>query len=201
MKPLATLAIIAIVFAAGCTIRTGSGPLAYSDAAYVNSPGTCYGDYPWTGVPPVDLPYELRMKNYSGGSCVHASTEMIMRWQGMEDLAAWWRETYHGGESSGGLINKCEKAGLRFAYTTEGDVGFLDWCSRTKRGATIFYKPSHSICFFGWTEDGRQAILLDNNHIKEHEYVDRETFISKWKGFGGFALTPVYSPAPPRPWL
>lgn len=190
---------ILVMLLAGCTIKTS--PVPISLASTHNPAATCYGDYPWASVPPVDLPYELRMKNYSGGSCVHASTESVMRWQGMPELADWWRATYGGGESSGGLISKCNKAGIRFAYTTEGDVGFLDWVHRTKRGATIFYKPSHSINFYGWTPDGRQAILLDNNHTQEHEYVERETFIKKWKGFGGFALTPVYSPAPPRPWM
>lgn len=197
MKRWAMLLIVATL--AGCTLTTGGGDCPDGQCPHNASETTAQN--PYVAVPPVDLPLALREKNYKGGSCVHASTEMILRWQGMEDLAAWWRQTYAHGEHASGLISKCEKAGLRYAYTTKGEEGFLDWCSRTRRGAVIFYKPSHSICFFGYTPDGKQAILLDNNRIQEHEYVDRETFIRKWKGFGGFALTPVYSPAPPRPWL
>lgn len=201
MKRFSCLLLLCI---AGCTIRTGSQPLPAPQPRPHVQPAQPYcpdGNCPYQAVAPVDLPLELRERNYKGGSCVHASTVMILRWQGCEELAAWWRETYAHGESETGLIRKAEKAGLHYAYTSDGDEAFLDWCSSTRRGAVIFYKPSHSICFFGWTADGRQAVLLDNNRIKEHELVDRETFIHRWRGFGGFAFTPVYSPAPPRPYL
>lgn len=149
----------------------------------------------------MDLPKELREKNYAGGSCVHASTEMVLRWQGFEELADWWRQQYSGGEYAGGLIGKFNKANLQFAYTTDGEESFLEWVSRTRRGAVIFYKPMHSICFCGYDTSGN-AILLDNNHIDRYEKVPKETFLRNWKNrYRGFALTPVYSPAPPTPYV
>lgn len=152
-------------------------------------------------IPPMDLPPELRERNYSGGSCVHASTIMVLRWQGMEELADWWRQTYAHGESSSGLIGKADKAGLAFAYTLEGDEQFLDWVSSTRRGATIFYYPNHSICFNGFTDHGQTAVLLDNNRIDRYITLPRAEFLRAWRGYGGFAFTPVGSPAPPRPFI
>lgn len=152
--------------------------------------------------PDCDLPMEMREKNYSGGSCYVASTIMVLRQQGLEDMADWFRETYRGGQSTGGMVRKLEKAGCRFAYTDSGDPAFLDWCSRTRRWAAITYKPSHAINFCGWTKDGQQAILLDNNRVRSYEYVEREKFLSNWKRrYGGGAITVVYTPSPPRPWL
>src|SRR5687768_14605354 len=47
-------------------------------------------------IPTVNLPRELREPNWGGGSCVHASTVHLLRWQGHHELAAWWRANYSG---------------------------------------------------------------------------------------------------------
>ncbi len=150
--------------------------------------------------PPMDLPRSLREQNWGGGSCVHASTVMCLRWQGLEDVAAMWRRTYSGGESLSGLLAKLERNGLRYAYTGR-DPAFLEWASRTRRGAVIFYFPNHSICFAGYSADGRTAILLDNNRIGQFLSVPKDEFVRSWQGYGGVAVTPVYSPEPPAPYL
>jgi hypothetical protein len=147
-------------------------------------------------VPAMDLPLAMREHNWGGGSCVHASTVMCLRWQHQEEWAAFWRTHYSGGESLGGLVDKLEKNGLRYAYTN-GDESFLDWCSRTRRGAVIFYFPNHSICFVGH-HDG-QAWLLDNNREDHFLRVPWDEFVRNWKGYGGVALTPIYVPPPPQP--
>jgi len=157
------------------------------------------GRCPYEAVPPVDLPEALREWNYAGGSCVHASMVTVLRNQGMIDLAAWWRRSYAYGETFTGFVRKSEAAGLRYAYTFMGDAAFLDWCSRTRRGAVIFYKPAHAITFAGYV-DGN-AVLIDNNHPHRPEYVERGRFLQLWRGYGGMALTPVHSPNPPRPWI
>lgn len=146
-----------------------------------------------------DLPYELRMKNWGGGSCVHASTIDALEWTGQHEMAVYWRQAYIGGESLSGLVAKAEKNNLAYAYTGSGDAAFLDWASRTRRWATIFFKPNHSINFCGWAENG-DAILLDNNATKDYERVPHDRFISAWKGYGGVAWVPVYSPTPPTMW-
>ena len=163
-------------------------------------PETPPADCPYKAVPPMDLPVELRESNYgSGGSCVHASMVACLRWQNLHKLADWWRGRYSGGEGIGGLASKAEAAGLRFAYTRQGDSQFLEWCSRTRRGAVIFYYENHSIVFCGFV--GNEAVVMDNNRVDRLTRIPKQDFIRRWRSYGGVALTPVYSPDPPRPWV
>jgi hypothetical protein len=163
----------------------------------------------------LDLPPELRTKNWGGGSCVHASNVNLLKWMELWSLADWWRKTYSGGEYDTRLVARLEQAGLRYAYVHGGvdnnangrDDGeeFLEWCARTRRGAGIFYKPQHSINLVGLDE--QYAYLLDNNatdypeRIGHYERVPRAEFFRKWRGFGGFAWTLVYDPTPPQPFV
>lgn len=148
--------------------------------------------------PVVDLPEAMRTKNYKGGSCVHASTINLLKWQGLDELAQWWRENHAYGESAGPLASKMEKAGLKFAYVTNGDPAFIEWAIRTRRGAGIGYKPRHAINIVGLTQT--HAILLDNNATHRYEYVPREEFFRKWRSqFGGWAWAVIYEPPAPRP--
>ena len=148
----------------------------------------------------LDLPAELRTQNWGGGSCVHASTVTLLQWQGMPELAEWWRHNYSGGESSSGITSKMEKAGLSYAYTKSGDESFLEWSCRTRRCAGIFYKPGHAVNLVGL--DDENAYLLDNNHTSQIETVPRGEFMRRWKNnYGGFAWTIVATPSPPSPWF
>jgi len=146
-------------------------------------------------VPAMNLPLQLRQHNWGGGSCVHASTVMCLRWQQQFEMADYWRKTYSGGESLDGLAAKLDANGVRYAFTSSGDPAFLEWATRTRRGAVIFYFPSHSICFVG--HQGDQAWLLDNNREDHYLQVPWDTFVTNWKGYGGVALTPIYVPPPP----
>jgi hypothetical protein len=150
-------------------------------------------------VPAMNLPVDMRMHNYAGGSCVHASTESCLRWQHQYAWADFWRSHYSGGESAQGLAAKFDKNGLKYAYTTSGDTAFLDWCDRTRRGAVIFYYTNHSINFVG--HSGGYAYVLDNNREDHYITIEWNEFVRNWRGFGGFALTPVYVPPPPQPRL
>jgi hypothetical protein len=147
----------------------------------------------------MDLPLGLRQHNWGGGSCVHASTVMCLRWQQQFAWADYWRANYSGGESLGGLTEKLDANGLRYAFTDAGDPAFLDWATRTRRGAVIFYFPNHSICFVGHhrTAAGDQTWLLDNNREDHFLRVPWNEFVKNWKGYGGVALTPIYVPPPP----
>lgn len=153
----------------------------------------------------MDLPPELREPNWGGGSCVHASTVMVLRWQGQYELADWWRENYIGGEYSDRLIKRMEAANLRYAYTLDSDFEFIRWAMRTGRGCGIFYKPNHAICAVGL--DDQYVYLLDNNDVDRPERegtperVPVDEFIRRWRGYGGFAWTVVYTPNPPEPTL
>lgn len=170
-------------------------PLADLRSATDLPPGTDLGVV-------LELPLELRQPNWGGGSCVHATNVMVLRHQGLYEMANWWRKTYSGGEYDTRLAQRLDAAGLRYAYA-HNDEKFLMWCIRTRRGAGIFYKPNHSIACVGM--DDTYVYLLDNNDVNyperegHYERVPREEFFRKWKGYGGFAWTLVYSPLPPEP--
>lgn len=151
-------------------------------------------------VPIANIPRALREWNWGGGSCVHASNVMQLRWQNQMELAAWWRKTYAGGESYQGLTSKLQRAGVPYYSTANGDVSILERASQERRAAVIFYYPNHSILFVHI--DAQRAIVLDNNRIEAYIEIPREQFISAWKSYGGVAIVPtVGSPAPPLPWF
>lgn len=153
----------------------------------------------------MDLPPAMRTKNWGGGSCVHASTVSLLKWQGQYEMADWWRETYIGGEYATRLVNRMEQAGLRYAYTSEGDMQFLEWAHRNRLGAGLFFFPAHAINFVGM--DDKYVYLLDNNNVSypedrgHYRRIDIGTFRRKWRDYyGGFAWTIVsLSPPPPPP--
>lgn len=162
------------------------------------------GRCPYATLAPVDLPQAWRTPNYAGGSCLHAATIDLLRWQGQHQMADYWRRNYSGAASVPGTIAPtADRLGLRFAYTTEGDEAFLEWCSDTKRGAAIHWqlnRPSdHAVTFLGYVGD--TANLLDNNRVSTPVAMPKADFLRIWKASGGYALTFVYSPQPPRPWI
>lgn len=202
--PLAAVLSLVVLWGGLLFSEPAAQPLADPDLAAMPAarssdlpPGTNLGVV-------MELPLELRQPNWGGGSCVHASNVMVLRHQGLFEMADWWRKTYSGGEYDTRLAQRLDAAGLRYAYA-HNDEKFLMWCIRTRRGAGIFYKPSHSICCVGM--DDTYVYLLDNNDVNRpereghYERVPREEFFLKWRGYGGFAWTLVYSPLPPEPHL
>ena len=149
--------------------------------------------------PVVDVPAELRTSNWGGGSCVHASTVHLLHWQGQHELAAWWRQTYSGGEYATRLHERLDSARLRYAYTTSGDAAFLEWALRTRRGAGITYFPSHAVNLVHL--DSERAGLLDNNRVEQIVWLPRDEFLRNWKAYGGWAWTLVYDAPPPVPFI
>ena len=154
----------------------------------------------YTGVV-LDLPPELRMKNYSGGSCVWASCETVLRWMGQFEMADYFRQQYHGGENDTRLIARLEAAGLKYCWSSE--PSFFDWCQRTRRGCGIFYRPSHSITWVG--KDATYDYILDNNDVNypethgHYDRVEHNAFIKAWHGYGSFAWSFIYDPAAGTP--
>lgn len=191
-----------ILCCSGCEVRIvtsdGRQRTEWLAATVPPSPAVAVAS-PYKGVPPVDLPVELRCANYAGGSCTHASLISLLRWQGLDEVADYWRRHYSGGAYVTDLAAIAEPWGLRYAYTTDGDAEFLAWCSRTRRGAAIYYYTNHSVTFAGY-RDG-EAVLLDNNRTGRLIRIPKETFLANWRSYGGGALTVVYSPSPPRPWI
>ena len=147
-------------------------------------------------VPAVNLPFEARQRNYSGGSCVFASTCSAIRWQNRDDVAQSMRESCHGGSGQARLHANLRRLGAAFVFTSSGDVRFLEWAARTRRGAMIFYFPNHAVTLVDLTPT--EALLLDNNRVQRYVRIPREEFIRRWRGYGGAATVPLVAPpAPP----
>jgi hypothetical protein len=154
--------------------------------------------------PVVNLPPGCRIKNWPDengyGSCTHATTAMLLRWQGRPGTANWWKNNHNGGEYVHTLIDAYEAGGLRFADNSEdiGNVDFLQWACDTRRGAGVVVMGGrHMVALVHL--DSEWAAILDNNKIKEFIWIPRDRFVQEWLDSGGWAITPVYSPMPPIP--
>jgi len=79
----------------------------------------------------MELPLELRQPNWGGGSCVHATNVMVLRHQGLYEMAAWWRKTYSGGEYDTRLASGSTPPASG-THTPTSDEQFLMWCIRTR---------------------------------------------------------------------
>ena len=73
-----------------------------------------------------------------------------------------------------------------------------------RRGAAIHfnfppdYNP-HAVTFCGYNNG--LAVILDNNRTDRLIRIPKHEFLTRWRNYGGYALTVVYSPAPPKPWI
>jgi len=167
---------------------------------YLTGCDTYRGVYPEfeEELPVVNVSNGMRQFNYTkGGSCVHASLITLLRWQNRSDEARAWRETYSGGEWATRLSEKLDSQGIRYAYTSSGDVKFLEWACRTRRGCGVAIRGgSHMVTLVHLDESW--AAILDNNDISRFVWLPRENFIEDWQS-SGWAVTPVYSPSAPLP--
>lgn len=156
-------------------------------------------------LPTVDIPTEWRCTNWSSltngqGSCVHASCVMLLRWMELHELAEWWRQSYSGGEYSDRMHQKLTAAGIQFAATTNGDIAFLEWAVRTRRGACItINNAAHMVCLVHLDES--RVGILDNNHTDRIDWHRRAEFLQAWQSSPApWAFTLVYNPPPASPW-
>lgn len=160
---------------------------------------------PAAEVPPVNLPKALRQRNWlsanNEGSCVHASFTSHLRWHNQFGKGERWRKTYSGGENEIALRRKLSAEGIRHVYTDNGDPSFLDWCSKTRHGCILWWKPSHCCTFCGWVRQNGKiyAAILDNNYPERIELTERNQFVRLWNGYGGFALSVIDPPTTPIP--
>ncbi len=165
-------------------------------------PPICVTPPPAREFPPaVNLPVAMRQTNWlhqGQGSCVIASLISHVRWQNDENVAQRLRRGYGGGQTANSIQLICRKERLQFEANEAGDVEFLKWASRTRRGAIIWYGRAHcmTFCGFGIKNGDTVAVVLDNNRIKTPIAVPVNDFVRNWRGFGGFALTVLGAPAP-----
>jgi hypothetical protein len=183
-----------------------SGPLALAlapEAALPLAPGIVPGGDRVIDTL-ADIPPEWRRLNWLGprgkGSCVHAAMAHLLHWQGRHELAAWWSANHGDGETFPGLMIKLDRAGVRWAGTSDGDEDFLTWAIRTRRGAAVVVANGrHMVNLVGL--DSRSAFILDSNSPEKIQTWDRQKFLAEWQRSGGWAVTPVYLPPPPKPHL
>lgn len=162
--------------------------------------------------PIVNIPMELRQENWLGrvereGSCVWASTISLLHWQGRHNTAEWLRRTRGDGETPLSFAKQLDEIGIRYAHVFNGDVAFLEWACRTRRGAAVtIMGGQHMVTLVHLDEEW--AAILNNNNNREFIWIPREKFIAAWKFSlvtrygrysGGWAVTPIYTPAAPLP--
>lgn len=186
MYRLIALLVVAIALLTGCSQRVRILPLPPAER------------------PPVNLPASERQRNWVArngeGSCAHASFITVLRWHNQYRLAQWWRQNFEGGEDEYHLQQKLQYARIDYRAVNHGEPWFLDWASRTRHGAIIWWKPGHCCTFAGYIRagDGRvYAAIIDNNFPQRFELTERSQFLRLWKGLGGFALTPLFPPNHP----
>jgi ABC-type bacteriocin/lantibiotic exporter with double-glycine peptidase domain len=113
-------------------------------------------------------------------------------------MADYYRKTYGDGQSPDSINAKFKKDGVRYAETRNGDVSFLEWAMRTRRGANVVWMNGRHMLTLVHL-DKSQAAILDNNAIDKVQWMPRERFLAEWRASGGWATTPVYTPMAPTP--
>jgi ABC-type bacteriocin/lantibiotic exporter with double-glycine peptidase domain len=150
--------------------------------------------------PIVNVPHVLRQENWRGnrgsGSCVYASFISLLRWQGQYVLANTIKQKYGDGQNYDGMVAVLERENIRWSGTVgKGDVAFLEWCHRTRRGAIVTWSPRHVVSLVHF--DDKWAGILDNNEVDRIKWIPRNEFVKEWIYRGSWAMTPIYTPPPP----
>jgi hypothetical protein len=122
----------------------------------------------------------------------------LLRWQGRFNAAENIRHTCSSAAGPDDLAAKFDHEGIRYAYVTNGDVKFLQWACRTRRGCGITVDGGdHMVALVHM--DAEWSAILDNNDTSKFIWVPTETLIAEWRASNGWAVTPIYTPAAPLP--
>ena len=114
-------------------------------------------------------------------------------------MAEHWRNTYGNGEGPSGLDDKLTAEGVRFVETVYGDVKFLEWAMRTRRGCGVVIRGgTHFVTLVAL--DNKQACVMDNNDVHNYRWMPRETFLAEWRASEGWAVAILGSPLAPLPY-
>lgn len=161
--------------------------------------------------PPADVPFELRVRNYWGGSCYHASTQVALRWADRGAIADNWRQSYGHGASTWDIARVLDHYRIPYKRTQHsgrgafenGDINVLNFAHDNRLVAAITYYPNHAISFLGWCRhaDREFACLLDNNRINDFIFVEKSQFLWNWRNrYSGGAIVPIVDAPPPSPY-
>ena len=84
------------------------------------------------------------------GSCVWATMVSLLRWQGRYHTADLVHESCGDGAGPTKLEQKFNQFGIRFAWTLDGDVEFLEWAVRTRRGCGVATVMDGKVTSWRW---------------------------------------------------
>ena len=91
--------------------------------------------------------------------------------------ADYWRQSYGNGSWPSDLAAKFDREKVRYAYTESGDVRFLEWACRTRRGCGItVLGGAHMVTLVHL--DDQWAAILDNNNVSKFIWVPRTALIA-----------------------
>ncbi|PQO35332.1 hypothetical protein DTL21_10935 [Bremerella cremea] len=161
--------------------------------------------------PPADVPFPLRVKNYWGGSCYHASTQVALRWADQGAIADNWRQSFGRAASTWDIAEVLDHYGIPYKRTQHrgygakenGDIAVLNYAHDHRLVAAITYFSNHAISFLGWVQKDNvdMACLLDNNRINGFIFVEKQRFLWNWRNtYSGGAIVPLVDPPPPKPY-
>ncbi len=160
------------------------------------------GDRPPAVLPlpaPLPLPIDVihPVRNYmsgprwhQNGSCLHAAVQDLLRWQGLDATADYWRAHFGGPADLEDVMRIADSLGLKHAETDAGDEQFLAYCTAHRLGAAIYWEVDrpgdHAIVFCGFDRD--EAVLLGTNR-PETTRMPKSEFLRCWRDCGGGAFT------------
>ena len=180
------------------------------------------GDVAPDGTPvQVDLPQELRMQNTGGsdgaGLCVFTSINHSALWQDvkiLQDFQSWMRGRPGGGypdKVDRMITKKCKEAGApvpQYIQVEGEDLDIIELACRTGRmpACTYGYSPSgryggqrisHMISVVH--ADGKYVAVLDNNYIRELEWLTKSEFAKTHNADGAWTVILLAPSPPPTP--
>ncbi len=123
------------------------------------------------------------------GSCCIASTCSMAEWTGQPELAQFFRKSYSGPQTQISIQQKLTAANVPFVCTEYADPKLLEYATRTRRMAIVWFYDRHCVtfCGFGWDQGQEVAWLLDNNRVESFIPVPKREFLYRWKySYGGF---------------
>lgn len=144
----------------------------------------------------MELPADLRVRNYAGGSCVWASLGTLGNWLELEGLAELNREV-SGGAWPDRVRRVLNAKNIDYVMEERGRPAFLDRALATRRGAAVTWHGAHMVTLVYL--DDSIAGLVDNNRPSHVIWQPRQEFLEEWRRCGGWAVTLVYTPPPPKP--
>ena len=136
--------------------------------------------------PIVNLPVALRQTNWSSGGqgcCVWATTVSLLNWQGRERTAERLRRVADGGAEPEGFAQRLDSLGIRYAYVTNGDVKFLEWALRTRRGCGVTVMGgAHFVALVHLDSKSHFTRQQQRGEIQGR----RAAFLAEWTSYGWF---------------